>query len=129
LDKALNQKEKQNATRYPEWPSVNALVAPLVHALIDDAAASAIVYAPERLRVPQDVVWPAWTADRPKPCELIDKNRPICTVWARAATKQGARRLAQDRISEILAVLRPFVRGETFGQAFEQKRKTERRAS
>jgi methenyltetrahydromethanopterin cyclohydrolase len=39
LDKALNQKEKQNATRHPEWPSVNALVAPLVRALIDDAAA------------------------------------------------------------------------------------------
>jgi predicted ATP-grasp superfamily ATP-dependent carboligase len=94
-----------------------------------DPAASAIVYAPERIRVPGRVAWPDWVADRPKPCELIDKNRPICTVWARAATKQGARRLAQDRISEILAVLRPFVRGETFGQAFEQKRKTERRAS
>ena len=93
-----------------------------------DAAASAIVHAPERLRVPAGMAWPAWTADRPKPSELIDKNRPICTVWARAATKEGARRLAQDRINEILAVLRPFVRGETFGQAFEQKRKTARRA-
>jgi predicted ATP-grasp superfamily ATP-dependent carboligase len=68
-----------------------------------DAAASAIVYAPERLRVQSSMVWPAWAADRPNPSELIDKNRPICTVWARAATKEGARRLAQDRVNEILA--------------------------
>jgi methenyltetrahydromethanopterin cyclohydrolase len=39
VDKHLNKKEKQNATRHPEWPSVNALVAPLVRALIEDAAA------------------------------------------------------------------------------------------
>jgi uncharacterized protein len=94
-----------------------------------NAAASAMVYAPERLRVPSDIVWPAWTADRPKPCELIDKNRPICTVLARAATKDGARRLARERIDQILAVLRPFVRGETFGQSIESKGKTERHAS
>jgi predicted ATP-grasp superfamily ATP-dependent carboligase len=94
-----------------------------------DAAASAIVYAPERLRIPPGVAWPEWACDIPNPAELIDKNRPICTVWARAATKQGARRLAQDRINEILAVLRPLMRGKTCGQAFEQKRKTERHAA
>ena len=94
-----------------------------------DAAASAIVYAPERVRMPPGMAWPAWAADRPKPSELIDKNRPICTVLARAGTKQGARRLAQDRINEILAVLRPLMRGETGGQAFEQEGKTERHAS
>jgi uncharacterized protein len=94
-----------------------------------DAAAAAIVYAPERISVPAGMAWPAWTADRPKPCELIDKNRPICTVWARAATKDGARRLARKRIDQILAVLRPFVRGETVGQSIEPKGKTERHAS
>jgi predicted ATP-grasp superfamily ATP-dependent carboligase len=94
-----------------------------------DAAASAIVYAPERLRVQSSMVWPAWAADRPNSSELIDKNRPICTVLARAGTKQGARRLAQDRVNEILAVLRPLMRGETGGQAFEQEGKTERHAS
>ena len=88
-----------------------------------DAAASAIVYAPERLRMPPGMVWPAWTADRPKPSELIDKNRPICTVLARATTKDGARRLARERNDQILAVLRLFARGRLLGKCLNQKEK------
>ena len=52
----------------------------------DDAMASAIVYAPSRVSVPAGTVWPDWSADRPKSAERIDKNRPICTVWARGST-------------------------------------------
>ena len=88
-----------------------------------EAAASAIAYAPEQLRVPADMAWPAWAADRPNPFERIDKNRPICTVWARAATKEGARRLAQDRINEIFAVLRPLMRGRLVDKHLNKKEK------
>ena len=69
-----------------------------------DAAASAIVYACERIEVPPVMVWPEWTADRPNPSELIDKNRPICTVLARAATKARAKLLVEERISRILGI-------------------------
>jgi predicted ATP-grasp superfamily ATP-dependent carboligase len=57
---------------------------------LEDAMASAIVYAPERLIITEDMAWPDWVADRPKPRESIDKNRPICTVFARAETKARA---------------------------------------
>ncbi len=109
--------------------AVTAGKLPAAPARFTDAAASAIVHAPERLRVPQALVWPDWARDIPDAAQLIDKDRPICTVLARAATKDGARRLAKDRVSEILAVLRPFMRGKTGGQIFEPKRKAERHAS
>ena len=35
----MDKKTEGSATRHTEWPSVNAKVAPLVHALIDDASA------------------------------------------------------------------------------------------
>jgi predicted ATP-grasp superfamily ATP-dependent carboligase len=69
------------------------------------AAASAIVYARRRLAVP-DLNWPDWAADRPKNGERIDKNRPICTVSARAMTPIQAKHLVEEKISIILAALR-----------------------
>ncbi len=69
---------------------------------LEGGAASAIVFAPKRLTVPK-MSWPAWAADRPKPGERIDKNRPICTVLARAKTPIRAKRLVEERISIILA--------------------------
>jgi uncharacterized protein len=66
-------------------------------------SAAAIVYAKERITVSMTMDWPEWTADRPKCGESIDKNRPICTVWARSATKAEAKRLVEQRISIILA--------------------------
>jgi predicted ATP-grasp superfamily ATP-dependent carboligase len=67
------------------------------------ATASAIVYATEPITVSQTMVWPDWTADRPESAERIDKDRPICTVWARSRTKVEARRLVEKRKSIILA--------------------------
>ena len=72
---------------------------------LKDAAASAIVYAPEAVCIGKDVIWPAWALDRPSPGERIDKNRPICTVAARASTLEGAKKLIAERISLILAAL------------------------
>ena len=71
----------------------------------EDAAASAIVYAPEAVSIGKDVIWPAWAMDRPSSGERIDKNRPICTVAARARTLEGAKKLIAERISLILAAL------------------------
>jgi predicted ATP-grasp superfamily ATP-dependent carboligase len=62
---------------------VDAVVAhrlPAAPLSLDGARAAAIVYASESVSVPEGMVWPAWTADRPRCGERIDKNRPICTV-------------------------------------------------
>jgi len=67
------------------------------------ASASAIVYATEPITVSQTMIWPDWTADQPGIGERIDKDRPICTVWARSRTKVEARRLVEERSSIILA--------------------------
>jgi uncharacterized protein len=70
---------------------------------LPSASAAAIVYATDPVTVSETMVWPDWTADRPESGERIDKDRPICTVWARSRTKVGARRLVEKRISIILA--------------------------
>jgi predicted ATP-grasp superfamily ATP-dependent carboligase len=70
---------------------------------LTEASAAAIVYATEPLTVSQSMVWPEWTADRPNCGDCIDRNRPICTVSARARTKVEARRLVDERIESILA--------------------------
>jgi predicted ATP-grasp superfamily ATP-dependent carboligase len=67
-----------------------------------DAMASAIVYAEYGGPAPPGTACPAWVADRPKPSEWIDKNRPICTVLARARTAAGAKRLVATRRGLIL---------------------------
>jgi predicted ATP-grasp superfamily ATP-dependent carboligase len=70
---------------------------------VNGARAAAIVYAPEALQVSPGMSWPDWVADQPKGGEWIDKNRPICTVWARSKTKVEARRLVEARIARILS--------------------------
>jgi len=90
----------------------------------EDAMASAIVYAPWGFSVPPGTVWPNWCADRPKSGEWIDKNRPICTVWARGSTKTQAKRLVEERICKILSGFQSVSRGEDG----EQKRRNRRSA-
>jgi predicted ATP-grasp superfamily ATP-dependent carboligase len=68
-----------------------------------EASAAAIVYAMEPVTVSQTMVWPDWTADRPISGDCIDRNRPICTVSARARTKVEAKQLVRERIVTILA--------------------------
>jgi predicted ATP-grasp superfamily ATP-dependent carboligase len=70
---------------------------------LDEASAAAIVYATEPLVVSQSMVWPDWTADRPVAGDCIERNRPICTVSARARTKVEARHIVRKRTSTILA--------------------------
>ncbi len=80
--------------------------------VLEGAMASAIVYAPERLIITEDMAWPDWVADRPRACESIDKNRPICTVLARAETKARAKRLVTERQNTILAETGPKTGGQ-----------------
>ena len=70
---------------------------------LSEASAAAIVYATEPMTVSQSMIWPEWTADRPNCGDCIDRNRPICTVSARARTKVEAKQLVSERISTILA--------------------------
>jgi predicted ATP-grasp superfamily ATP-dependent carboligase len=79
---------------------------------LEGAMASAIVYATEKVEIANESDWPDWVADRPRVCESIDKNRPICTVLARAETKTQAKGLVAERTKQILAELRPKNRGE-----------------
>ena len=51
--------------------------------------AHAIVYAPCPIQIPQDFVWPLWTADRPHPGEQIEAHQPVCNVFS------GGRNAAQ----------------------------------
>jgi predicted ATP-grasp superfamily ATP-dependent carboligase len=87
-----------------------------------DAKASAIVYARIGIAVPPRLKWPDWVTDRPKSSEWIDKNRPICTVWARASTKGRAKRLVGERIVKVLS---GFL---SWGEEGEQKRRDHRSA-
>jgi uncharacterized protein len=89
---------------------------------LEGAAASAIVFAPRAVIVPRNMVWPAWTADRPQPGERIDKYRPICTVLARAGTRGRARRLVEARISKVLANIQEAEQGKNCGQTDKRDR-------
>ena len=88
----------------------------------EDAMASAIVYADKGGAAPSGFVWPEWSADRPKSSERIDKNRPICTVWARGSTKARAKRLIKERICKILAGFQSVSRGEDGEQKGRNRR-------
>jgi predicted ATP-grasp superfamily ATP-dependent carboligase len=87
-----------------------------------EAAASAIVYAERRGQAPAAIVWPTWVADRPKPSEWIDKNRPICTVSARAGTAAGARCLVEARRRRVLQLFQETSRGNA-GERYGKTRR------
>jgi predicted ATP-grasp superfamily ATP-dependent carboligase len=95
---------------------------------LQDAMASAIVYAARRARAPADGAWPAWVADRPQPSEWIDKSRPICTVSARARTAALARGLAESRRRKILQLFQASSTGDA-GERYGKKSAAKRRQS
>jgi uncharacterized protein len=76
------------------------------------AMAAAIVFAPKHVQVPFTMTWPDWVVDRPRSGEIIDKNRPICTVWARAATPSRAKSLVEARTKTVLAWIESKRRGD-----------------
>jgi methenyltetrahydromethanopterin cyclohydrolase len=80
---------------------------------LEGAMGSAIVFARKPVAVPLAMSWPVWVGDRPRPGEIIDKNRPICTVWARAGTKARAKSLVEARTKTVLACIESKCRGIT----------------
>jgi len=85
------------------WKSLN----------FEGAVAAGVVYAQRAVIVPRNTKWPLWAADLPKPGERIDKQRPICTVRARARTRADAKRLVRARAASLLAKI------ENTNEAFE----------
>jgi predicted ATP-grasp superfamily ATP-dependent carboligase len=67
-----------------------------------EATAAAIVYAPAPVEMVPGMAWPDWTSDIPKLGERIEKDRPLCTVLARASSGPDARRLVEERRDMIL---------------------------
>jgi predicted ATP-grasp superfamily ATP-dependent carboligase len=91
--------------------------------VFEGAVASAIVHAPTRVIVPRSMIWPAWAADLPKPGERIDKQRPICTVLARAGTDARAKRLVETRKASLLAKIQELTRGNECERQEERTRR------
>lgn len=102
---------------------------PLRALKFEDAMASAIVYAENGGAAPSSMVWPEWSADRPKSSERIDKNRPICTVWARRGTKGRAKHLAEERICKILSAFQSVSRGDKGEQKGRNRRSAPNRVA
>lgn len=69
------------------------------------ASAMSVVYADRLLRVPSDISYPAWLADRPAPGAEISPGTPVCTVMATAAGADSARALVLARGRRVLDAL------------------------
>jgi predicted ATP-grasp superfamily ATP-dependent carboligase len=69
------------------------------------ATAMAVVYADRPARVPVDVQWADWVADRPAPGAHVEPGAPICTVLAEAGDAAAVRNLADQRVAAVLSLL------------------------
>jgi uncharacterized protein len=69
------------------------------------ASAMSVVYAERLLRVPRDISYPAWLADRPAPGAKIEPGAPVCTVMATAGDADSARGLVLARNRQVLDAL------------------------
>lgn len=65
--------------------------------------AHSILYAGADVKIPDNLHWPAWTADHPAPHQQIRAGDPICTIFA-----QGGRSLqkVQQREQRLLFMLK-----------------------
>jgi uncharacterized protein len=69
------------------------------------ATAMSVVYADRFARVPTDVQWAQWVADRPAPGARLEPGAPVCTVLAEAADAATVRELAGQRVAAVLSLL------------------------
>lgn len=72
---------------------------------LDGAMAGAIVYAERTIAAMPALVWPDWIAERPAPESRIEKDQPLCSVFARADTAAAARRLLEERCARVHALM------------------------
>lgn len=59
--------------------------------------AERVVLAPLRLRIPEELEWPNWCADRPLPGTEIGEGQPLCTVAAAGGEVRWVTRLIDRR--------------------------------
>lgn len=69
------------------------------------AMAGAILYLDRGIDPMPELAWPDWTADRPAAGSRIDKEQPLCSVFARAGTATEARRLLGERCAAVRSLL------------------------
>ena len=69
------------------------------------ATAMSVLYAERTLRVPRQLSWPAWVADRPAPGARIDAGAPICTVLAAAPSRAAVREAIAARTAHVFSEL------------------------
>jgi uncharacterized protein len=70
------------------------------------AAASCVVWAPERLVVPEGFRWPGWSADRGAAGTVVPAGGPVCTVLGEGLSAAEARDVAGTRALTLLSRLR-----------------------
>ena len=64
-----------------------------------------IVYAEQKGRVPSEISWPDWAADRPSPGTALSVGDPLCSVSAAAASLPALERQVVTRERLIRAAL------------------------
>ncbi len=68
-----------------------------------ERAGHIIVYAPHPLRVPSQLEWPAWCADRPSAGTLIPAHGPVCSVMATGQRDASVVATLEARLAHLLA--------------------------
>ena len=69
--------------------------------------AHAIVYTPSGVKIPENMTWPLWTADRPHALEVIKKLEPVCSIFAGGQNSSQVYEMINTRKQTILAKLAP----------------------
>lgn len=69
--------------------------------LMPQARAHHIVYAPDEIRLPEAIDWPAWVADLPLPGSIIAADEPVCTILAEGETAEAAQRCLLERTNAL----------------------------
>lgn len=64
-----------------------------------------VLYATQDLVIPENFLWPEWTADIPMPLSCIPHTQPICTVLAEADNAGDAQALVLSRVAELSVLL------------------------
>ena len=83
------------------------------------ATAMSVLYAERPLRVPQQVSWPAWVADRPASGARIESGAPICTVLAAAPSRADVRAAIAARTAHVFSELLEAADSAMFAAAEE----------
>jgi len=83
------------------------------------ATAMSVLYADRALRVPRQLSWPAWVADRPAPGQRIEAGAPICTVLAAAPSPAAAHAAIAARTAHVFSELNDVEESAMFAAAEE----------